>query len=551
MNRLGSVLILLVTFSALLPKPVFSDYTLTPVPRCPGDAGKGFDDIDFIRNYLDPSSTNDLWDKCWKAYEAGQICSKTCDDGYYASAYEADMAYVDYLRTYLDTHDDIDWLLNSSNPNYMSDAEFSQFIRDIKPAVFDINCFGPAVADGSSAQCEQIRQPGFTCNGGSGGSDDAKATYDLFKIQVPESFYKQYVGTVVFNYNIECENGDDSDVMFITNTYLPRYQNAVTDINSELDNIKKVREQNANNPPQNGGPQEPQGGGSASINMPQGDVVIPAASTDSSKVKNDLNPGLSAGDVNAVAQNTKSYHADLPDTPGGKEINVDFPGNSDVSKIAAKTTTSISNVSMDVDIIDLHKSPQLLRQPDPFYDTYNPNNPLIPPPNVPTVEVIALKMYQNPNNGAYGTPVTTPTGIPETGGLSAENTMNDYYFEFRLPSDVMEAARAGQDVHTGSKDLYIKTESDLQHVELRHYNYVTQTWDKLPTKSVGKCDLQMCVFVAGPTTGRSYYAIVVDNETSSSQFQIPGIPNLTCCGSPAMIILILAFAVMRSETATD
>jgi hypothetical protein len=349
---------------------------------------------------------------------------------------------------------------------------------------------------------------------------------------------------VVFNYNIECEDGNSPDVAFIRNTYLPRYQKAVSDISTELDGIKKTRQENSGGG--GGGSHEQPNGGSSSITIPKGDVVVSArnmAPTDTTQ--RDITHELSADDAATVKQNTQSYIADLPDTPSGKEINVNLPDSSDVSKIAARTNAPVSKLSIGLDVIDITKAPALLRKPDLFYDTYNPNNPLIPPPNVPTVEILAMKVYKNGDISSE--PVNGPTGS-EGGPFSGQNYMQDYYFQFRLPPDVMKAASAGQDVHTGSKDLYIKTESDLQHVELRHYNYVTGNWDKVPTKSVGNCDLQMCVFVAGPTSGRSYYAIVVDNETSSANPL--SIPSLPCCSSPAMIMLLLiSLAVTRKEAA--
>lgn len=285
-------------------------------------------------------------------------------------------------------------------------------------------------------------------------------------------------------------------------------------------------------------PTTPNGG------LGQGQVVVPATSTATSDATmKAFTQGLSADDATTAGKDINSYTVLLPDTAAGKVVNVNFPSGSPVSQIAATTTAHLSKFSIDTDVVDIYKHPALFKK-QMIYDRDYPRP--IPLPPAPTVEIIGMKVHGDIEIGGRVTtiPVTGPTGSASGSGLSGDNWMSGYYFQFRLPSEVIQSTtNKGFNVPTGSPDIFVHSESDLQHVTLLHYNYVTEHWDEVKTKSVGKCDLQMCVFVAGPQARMSYYAIVVENETNASQSSsATASPSTsTLCCSPAIMIFILTF----------
>jgi hypothetical protein len=433
-------------------------------------------------------------------------CLTRCGAAYYEAGCEALLAYTDYLREYLSTESNLKKVYEMSETDF---EQFSSSYDGVLPTYSEDGLWEElSFYAGQNWHRLHMLEWGF------------EEISQKYGVTVPASFYQKYVGT------IPLQNGGDlphsnPDVAIIETKFLPHLAKSYAEATEMIETIRaereKIKTQNVAPAPQYESQE------SASTEVPavpqpkeKGVSVINSvrAKVDAA-IQKALTEGLSADEADQIRKEVRTYQIKVPDMVPGKYAIVGFPEEKTVSTIIATAGQPVQNMAIQADFFDINKYPQLFDKSVLIHDPDYPT-PDIPPPGeeFQPIELIGLK------SGWVGTvdnQVSTADNMIESftkyGGVSY---FDEYYFTFRLPPEIIVAGKNAVPQKTSSGDYIIDASTDLNSIKLLHYNAETGRWDKVSTKSVGKCDLKFCVFTAGPASGKSYYIIVKEEPVTKS-----------------------------------
>ncbi|MFH0701490.1 MAG: hypothetical protein V2A62_03560 [Candidatus Woesearchaeota archaeon] len=430
---------------------------------------------------------------------------------------------MDYLREFLSTEESLKKILDS---NFLNDysTQFDYFAKSVVSDLTEDKIMGKSTSNSNGNTFYRARPPVF---------DYPRLAKD-YGIVVPEEHYSQYIGTVPItsggaDYSEISGTYGNSDLDILRNKYIPRFLKSQAEANQMMEEIKAKRTQQktaaVNIPTVT---EEEQGSSSTevpAISQPKSEEQIPITAAAKTKInaaiQKALTEGISTEEADQIRKEVRSYKVNLPNTAAGKDVIAGFPEESRVSTIYATATQPIENMEFQADFFDIDKHPALFDKSVFIHDQGYPT-PNIPPPEdkYQPIELIGLKTSWQGESVVLGAGKTSneewlANEASKLKDADLDNYFKDYYFTFRLPPEIITAGKIIVPQKTSSGDYMIDASWGLDHIILLHYNYETEEWDPVSTKSVGKCDLKFCAFTAGPTTGKSYYLIVREKESTN------------------------------------